>query len=259
MLKVLILFILLNTAGMAQNVERHALFTNLLKDVVEAGSVNYKALKKESRLNEYVLMISEVNPDTIKGEENALAFWINAYNVFTLKVIVDNYPIESINELHAGGRIIGHIIKRTVWDKEFFSINSKVISLNEIEHEIIREEFNEPRIHFALVCAAVSCPKLRNEAYEGFKLEEQLEDQARVFLSAKEKNYFILSERKAYLSKSFDWYGDDFGNNNSEIVKFTAKYLPKNIREDLSLNAGEWEIEYLPYDWILNDYSKGDK
>ena len=130
------------------------------------------------------------------------------------------------------------------------------MTLNEIEHEIIRKKFKEPRIHFALVCASISCPPLRNEAYEGYKLNEQLEDQAKLFFNDRTKNKFDLKNRTAFLSKILDWYDNDFGNNDEEVLLFIAKYLPEKLSKDIQENTEEWDIDYLPYNWDLNEIKK---
>ncbi len=203
--------------------ESHELFTEILSDYVKSGLVDYENLAKDDRLGKYINQISSINPDEITGEKNQLAFWLNVYNAYTLKIIIDNYPLESINELHKGGRVIAHILGTTVWDKELLTINEKKTNLNYVEHEVIRVKFNEPRIHFALVCAALSCPDLRNEAYEGYKLDAQLEDQTKIFFNNPSKNRFDFNTRTAYLSKIMDWYDDDFGKSDEEILSFVAQ------------------------------------
>ncbi len=143
------------------------IYDNLLHKYVVNGLVDYENLAKDKDLEKYIDALSKFDPTRLTNKNDKLAFWINAYNAYTLKVIVDNYPISSINELHSGGRIIAHVFKTTVWDKDFVVINNKKMTLNNIEHDIIRPKFKDPRIHFALVCAAVSCSPLRNEAYTG--------------------------------------------------------------------------------------------
>ncbi len=251
----LMVLIIISVAGLHAQ-ENHRLFTEILKSYVNNGLVNYTALKTDKRLNEYVDFLYGTNPDTISNKKDKLAFWINAYNAFTLKVIADHYPIESINELHSGGRILSHVLGTTVWHKDIFKINGKPVSLNNIEHDIIRKKFKEPRIHFALVCAAVSCPPLRSEAYEGYKLDDQLDDQARKFFNDKTKNIFDRKKHLAKLSKIMDWYESDFGNSDEDVLKFIAKYLPDEIAKNIKQQPGEWEIDYLDYDWALNDSKK---
>ncbi len=235
-----------------------SLYTSILKKYVINGLVNYSQLKVDGRLSKYLEYLNNSDPDKFKNENDKLAFWLNAYNAYTLKIILDNYPIESINELHSGGRILAHIFKTTIWDKDFVRINHKRITLNDIEHKIIRKKFKEPRIHFALVCAAVSCPPLRNEAYLGNKLDEQLTGQAKRFFNDSTKNYFDINNRKAKLSKIMDWYEDDFGENDEEVLLYISQFLPAGIAEDIKNNLSEWDIDYLSYNWDLNEYKTSD-
>ena len=228
------------------------IYDNLLKKYVHNGFVDYDNLSKDKELNTYIDALSKFNPNTLNSNEDKLAFWINAYNAYTLKVIVDNYPILSINDLHTGGRIIGHILKTTVWDKDFVVINNKNMSLNEIEHEIIRPKFKDPRVHFALVCGAFSCPPLRNEAFVGKKLNEQLDDQGKIFFSDQSKNSFDVKNKIANLTKILDWFGSDFGNNNTQILLRIKEYLPKQISDSLNANIINWVIDFKSYNWELN-------
>jgi hypothetical protein len=154
---VILVFMIL--IGMTSNQqEDHTLFTEILQDYVHDGKVNYRELCQDNRLETYIAQLAATNPDTISDEKASLAFWINAYNAYTIKVICDNYPINSINELHTGGLYIGTILNKTIWDKDFVIINNQKTTLNHIEHEIIRPLFQDPRAHFALVCASKSCP-----------------------------------------------------------------------------------------------------
>ena len=192
--------------------QEHTLFSRLLKKNIKKGLVkNYRELKKSPLLKRYIQQLEKTKPDKIKGQSNQLAFWINAYNAYTLKLITDHYPIKSITELHTGGSlVIGVMLKRTIWQTWEFKINNKKYTLDEIEHKIIRKKFNEPRIHAALVCAAKSCPPLRLEAYEGAKLNKQLSEQMRTWLANTKLNYFDAEKKKLYLSMIFKWFKDDF-------------------------------------------------
>jgi len=179
------LFFLSYNITFAQSVDdQHSLFTQILQDYIINGLVNYQELKDDGRLDTYIEQLENTNPQKVVNEENRLAFWVNAYNAFTLKFIIDEYPVESINDLHWGGLYLGSLLGTTVWDDEKIVINRTELSLNNIEHDIIRKKFNEERIHFALVCASISCPPLRNEAYEGYKLEKQLCEQAELFFKS---------------------------------------------------------------------------
>lgn len=218
------------------------IFNRLLsKYVDENGAVNYKGFIEEKEKFEQFLNYLSLNPPKKEERESVkLAYWINAYNAFTIKLIVDNYPLESITDLHPVFYIPGF---NTAWHKEFFKIAGQDFNLDKIEHEILHKQFKEERIHFAINCASKSCPKLRNEIYIADKLEEQLTEQTREFLSDRTKN--ILSVKKVKLSKIFSWFRSDFEHNGS-LISFINKYSDVRISE----NA---EISFLPYDWTLNE------
>lgn len=228
------------------------IYDNLLHKYIVNGLVDYENLVKDKNLEKYIDALSKFDPSTLTNKNDKLAFWINAYNAYTLKIIVDNYPISSINDLHSGGRIIAHILKTTVWDKDFVIIDNKKITLNYIEHDIIRPKFKDPRIHFALVCGAMSCPPLRNEAYIGDKLDEQLNDQGKTFFADQSQNSFDGKNHIVYLSKILDWYGDDFGDSDSQILLRIKTFLPKKIAESVNDNIIKWKIDFKSYDWNLN-------
>lgn len=247
------LLIILISAASLFSQDRHKLFTEILTERVnDSGLVDYENIKNDSRLDEYLEAIAKINPDTISNDNVRLAFWINAYNAYTLQVIAENYPLESINDLHTGGLIIGQVIGQTVWHDDAFSINGEKVSLNYIEHEVIRKKFDEPRIHFALVCAAMSCPPLRREAYEGYKLEMQLQNQAEIFLNNPLHNSFDIQEKTAYLSKIMDWYAGDFGDTDEERLLYYVRFIDGTAAESIKQNPSEWDIEFNDYDWSLN-------
>jgi len=234
--------------------QTHQTFTDVLKKYVINGLVDYKNLKNDNQLDKYLSQLSETNPDKLTREEK-LAFWINAYNAFTLQVVRDNYPIESITDLHTGGKIIGYLIGKTVWDKQFITINNKKYALNDIEHKILRK-MNEPRIHFAVVCASISCPELRNEAFEADNIDTQLQEQTTKFLNDKTRNHFDVKNRKAYISEIFNWFGEDFGKTDENILKFISKFVPENVSKDIQSNISNWSISFNDYDWGLNVLKK---
>ena len=262
--------LIINPAGEGINPNEengHNLFTEILKEYVSEGKVNYRDLRNDSRLEEYISKLAATDPEKIQNDKAKLAFWINAYNAFTLKVICDNYPIKSINKLHFGGLYIGTLLKKTVWDKKFVVINGKKISLNFIEHKIIRAATQDPKAafsqvctetpcplaHFALVCASKGCPLLRSEAYEGQKLDEQLSDQALIFFGDEDKNYFDVEKKEAHLSKILDWFADDFGKNDEERLLFVANFLPDTLAESIRAIPEGWKIKHTKYDWSLNE------
>ena len=232
--------------------ELHPLYSSILRDYVSNGWVNYKSLKDDKRLQEYVQQLTNTNPDTITDQQDKLAFWINTYNAFTLKIVCDNYPIESINDLHWGGLVIATILGKTVWAKDLVTINGKDISLNEIEYDIISPTFKDPRVHFALVCASRGCPMLRNEAYEGEKIDSQLNEQARLFLNDPEKNSFDTTQHQATISKIFSWFSEDFGDDDDKVLDYIARYLPPDMADNIRKYVDDWDIDYQDYDWRLN-------
>jgi len=234
----------------------NSLFTELLNEYVKDGLVNYQLLKNDKRLDEYIDQLSKTNPEEIKNEDDKKAFWINAYNAYTIKFILEEYPVESINDLHWGGLYLGTVLGTTIWDKDKVVINNERLSLNNIEHDILRKKIDEERVHFALVCASISCPNLRNEAYEGFKLNDQLEEEAGNFFNDQTKNRFDVNTKTAHLSKILDWYDDDFGNNEQEILLYVSQYLNEDLKNELIANIEEWQIEHLDYNWDLNDYTR---
>jgi len=248
-----LLLLFLSAALNAQNeIEHHELFTQVLRGYVKDGLVNYEKLKEDKRLENYIKQLAKTNPDSFDKREDKMAFWINAYNAYTLKFIVDEYPVESINDLHWGGLYLGSLLGTTVWDDEKVKINGKKISLNYIEHSILRKKFKDSRIHFAIVCASLSCPQLRSEAFEGYKLNEQLNDQGVKFFNHNSRNRFDLKSKTAYLSKILDWYSSDFGKNDRELLMYAAKYAEAPAAKSMINNTGAWKIEYLDYDWSLN-------
>lgn len=220
----------------------HTLWGELLEKHVKAdGLVDYTGFQADaSVLQSYLDLISENAPTKSWSEEEKIAYWINAYNAYTVKIIADNYPLESIRELH---RVPG---VATIWHEEFFEIGGLPMSLNQIEHGILRVEFEEPRIHFAINCASMSCPVLRAEAYVPEKLDAQLHEQAQVFLQQTLRNQ--LGKEVVKLSKIFSWFSGDFTKNGS-LIDYLNQFLDKE--EQI---APDTEIEYLTYDWAINAY-----
>ncbi len=232
---------------------QHQLLTEVLKGNVKEGVVDYKSLCKDGRFSDYINQLINTNPDELGPNQEKLAFWINAYNAWTLKIICDNYPLKSINDLHSGGLALGMILKTTVWDKKIVTINNQKTSLSDIEHKIIRPVFKDPRIHFAIVCAAKGCPPLRNEAYASEKLDQQLDDQGRIFLAEEKKNSFNFENKIAHISPIFGWFKEDFGSRPEAVLRFIARYLPESKGKSLAEDSKNWRIKYTFYDWRLNE------
>jgi len=207
--------------------------TLLKKHVSVQGNVNYKGFKKDSIAFEKYLSLLTKNPpdDSTWNNNEKLAYWINAYNAFTIKLILNNYPTKSIKNIS------------NPWDKKFFSIGKNKMNLNAIEHEILRKKFNEPRIHFAIVCASYSCPKLLNTAFTAANIEKQLEAQAKDFINDPKRN--IITADKVQLSEIFSWFTGDFTKKGT-LIAFLNKYSTVKINEKA-------KVSYLPYNWNLNE------
>ncbi len=212
----------------------------LKKHVTSDGFVDYTGFQRDSnRLNEYLERLGNHHPNEQYWNKNErLAYWINAYNAFTVKLVADHYPVSSIKEIKSGIPFVN-----TVWDIKFIKIEGREYDLNNIEHGILRPKFEEPRIHFAVNCASISCPPLWNRAYTADNLNDQLDRAATRFLDDQSRNQFI-SENRAELSKIFSWFKGDFTKGQS-LIAYINQYAPIQLKKDAS-------ISYLDYDWGLN-------
>ena len=222
----------------------HELFDKLLKKNVSAdGRVNYKGFIKDSvELNKYLQVISENPPDEKAWSKyEQMTYWINAYNAFTIKLVIKYYPIKSIKDI---GSSIQIPFVNTPWDIKFILIGKEKMDLNNIEHGNLRKKFDDPRVHMALVCASKSCPILLNEAYDPKRLDDQLAKQAKAFLADLFRNK--LSPDKPQLSMIFKWYGMDFNKNGGSVRSFINKYSTVQIKPDA-------KISHRDYDWGLNE------
>lgn len=223
-----------------------ARFDGVLKAHVRDGAVDYQALKQDpAGLTDYLDESAAVSRADFDGwnEKQQLSFLINLYNAATLNLILGHYPVRSIKD-------IGNVLKGP-WDQPAVRLFGETTTLNTIEHKILRKKYNEPRVHFALVCAAKGCPPLRGEAYRAETLDAQLEDQGKVFLATAEKNSFEPSRRTARLSPIFKWFKEDFVKKSGSVPVFLKPYLPAAFPEDFA--SGAYRIEYTNYDWSLND------
>ncbi len=231
--------------------QSHSLWNKVLKGyvIVEGPTswVQYSTLKKNpEELNQYLSQLESVTKTDFSrfSENEKLAFLINAYNALTVKLILDHYPLKSIKDL--GG------LFSSAWKIKFFTLFGEKHRLDDIEHKMIRKAFNEPRIHSVLVCAAKSCPGLRNEAFTASRLDEQLDNATITFLRDPKRNYFDANARVIYLSSIFKWYGDDFDKKYGSIKAFIAPRIAKNPTEETMIRNDATVIKYLNYDWSLN-------
>ncbi|OEK08072.1 hypothetical protein A8C32_15415 [Flavivirga aquatica] len=214
------------------NLFSHNIWNTLLqKHVSNQGNVNYKAFKNDRKLlSTYITTLSQNMPNTSWAKEDKLAYWINAYNAMTIDLILRYYPLKSIKNI------------KKPWDQRFWKLGDKWYNLNEIEHEILRK-MNEPRIHFAIVCASFSCPKLQNKAFSALNLEEQLTTSTKQFLNDTKRNN--ISNNTLELSKIFKWFSSDFTKNQS-LIQFLNKYTSVQISDKAKKH-------FKDYDWSLNE------
>lgn len=231
-------------AGAADFDREQSRLNAVLSMRVRDGRVDYAGLKKDpAGLGAWLAAAAKVDETDFKGRprDQRLAFLINLYNAATLRLILDHYPIASI-------RKIGPVWDpNKAWKLPVVNVFGRSVTLNQVEHEMIRPVYREPRAHFALVCAAKGCPPLRSEAYDGARLNAQLDDQARTFLFQKAKNDAGRAGETAYLSPIFKWYIEDFGGSKKSVLNFVKRWLPV---EDV------WTVEWTEYDWALNEDGK---
>lgn len=238
-----------------------SVFGELLNRHVRDGRVDYAALKRErGALETYLREIAAIDAPTVARWTRAeqLAYWLNAYNAFVLATIVDHYPIQR-------GSWVGIAFPaNSIWQipgafkEQRFSAGGRRVSLDDIEHAIIRPGFHEPRVHMALVCAARSCPDLRSEPYRAADLEAQLDDQTRRFIADSRKGVrFDVSGTEVHLSRIFKWFAEDFamlgvGEPAAGVLEFVARYSVEPARA-AALRSGKLHLRYLDYDWTLNE------
>lgn len=232
----------------AQSTVDHSAFDALLRTHVVNGAVNYDAFKGEPRFAQYVASLDRIRPETL-AEPERLAYWINVYNAFTIQLINSKGERQSIRNIN---KSFGLLKLKGPWSEPIVRAAGRVLTLDEVEHEIIRKEFNEPRIHFALVCAAIGCPPLRSEAFTGAKLEAQLAEQGRVFIrQSPDKNRVDVPNRTVHVSLIFTWYRDDFGGSDKAIGQYLSAWYPDGPERTL-LKSGDFKLVKTEYDWTLN-------
>jgi hypothetical protein len=215
----------------AQKID-HSKWTEILQlYVAENGDVNYKKMQKNRDTFKVYLNDLASNPTKDSWSNSEIkAYWINAYNAFTVQLVLDNYPIKSIKDISEP------------WGQMFFKIGGKSMSLNTIEHEILRP-MGDPRIHFAIVCASESCPKLLNYAYESETLNDQLDQAAKEFINDASKNSLTASE--ITISKIFKWFKSDFPKGD-DFISYLNNYSIVKL-------FPETKINYQNYNWFLNE------
>lgn len=215
----------------------HSSFNTLLqKHVSTEGKVNYKGLKIDIQVLDDYLKILENNFPTNSWSANSTkAFWINAYNAYTLKLMVNHYPLKNITDLKYNGT--------SAWDYKWIKMNGENLSLNDIEHKKLRAKYKDARIHFVVNCASFSCPILLNKAFTEENISHLMNQQAEKFINDSSRNKITANE--VQLSEIFKWYSEDFTTKNG-IIDFLNKY------SEIQINSAA-KISYLPYNWKINE------
>ena len=235
----------------AEGKSLHAAWDALLKAHVKNGVVSYKGFAADvKKLDAYLADLGAADPDKLTPNQG-LAFWINAYNAFTIKLILKRYPdIKSIKDIPSR------------WDLKEWQIAGKMYSLNDMEHEILRKKYNEPRIHFAIVCASISCPDLLSEAFTAETLDKQLTQAAKQFLSNSSKglktqygkSFTGAKTNEVVISKIFSWFEEDFQREGTTTIDYLLPYMDDADKAFVQKHKADLDVEYFDYDWNLNGF-----
>ncbi len=217
----------------------HALLEKVLEAHVKNGVVDYPAIQVDERVDAYLAQLDRVDPNAFATRNERLAFWINAYNAFAIKGILDYYsPMTSVGRYR-------YFIGQT------YRVGGATLNLYDLERQVLIKQFQEPLIHFAIVCASASCPKLQSWTYESDQLERQLERVARAFINDPMRNRFDRKQRIASVSKIFDWFEEDFVRAAGSILAYVARYIDDPVLAKELAQPG-YRVEFLDYDWSLN-------
>jgi len=225
------------------------LLDQVLREYVQNdGTVRYQALKKDlTPLDEFVRQVAAVSPDShpalFPHRSDRLAYWLNTYNALVLWAFAKDYPKDK-------DRLSGLIGRGRFFYRRKFNVGGRRRSLDDIETNSIRKGFGDPRIHFAIVCASASCPWLAREAFVPERLEKQLEDRTKLFVNQSRNVRPDPPRSEIWLSQIFEWFEDDFGGSRGSVLRFVHKYRDG---VEPKLDSGRWKVQYLPYDWSLND------
>jgi len=239
--------------------QSHALWTEVLAARVRGDGVEYQKLKADrAKLDEYLASLETVMPEEFAAwkREQRFAFWINAYNAYTIRRVVDAYPIASVQDLADAD-------KKSFWDQEFIPLGrlfpeagDRKLTLNDLENKILRPAFKDARVHVALNCASRGCPPLQDQAFVADKLERQLDQRVAKWLSNPAGIRYERDEKRLRVSKIFEWYRDDFVRDGDSVKSWIGSRAPEAERTWIAA-AEDLKIEYLDYSWKLNE-AKGD-
>ena len=213
-------------------------------DEVVGTRVDYRGLAADPRWPRLLEGLEASRPSLIRDRDEKLAFWINAYNVLAIRMVIDHYPVESIRD-------VGSFLF-PVWKREIATIEGAPVTLHEIEHEILRK-MDEPRIHGAIVCASTSCPSLAREPYEAARIDAQLDATMRRWMASPKKGLRVdRARRQVELSRIYDWFEEDFASRGGAVA-FATRYAPEADAAWLRTNGASADVEFFDYDWTLND------
>ena len=223
--------------------------TLLEKYVDPEGTVNYFALQEHKTVTDYAEWLETFDPESLKTENEKIAFWINTYNTLTIHGVLSEIR-KNPDFAKKGNKSLFKKIRFFWWKK--YTIGGKKYSLYQIENKILRKKFSEPRIHFALNCASQSCPLLKDGLYSAENLDQELETAATLFIRSPSGAWLNRDEKTIYLSRIFKWYKNDFEKAAGTVIEFVKKYLSEEDRKFIEDNLSEIKIIYQEYDWGLN-------
>jgi Protein of unknown function, DUF547 len=217
----------------------HRLLHDVLHQAVSDGQVDYPRIQRDERFQQYLAQLSRVDPNALPSKTDQLAWWLNAYNAFAIQGILDGETPRPY---------VG-------WYRYFkvceYAAAGTTLNLYDLEHDVLRRRFRDPRVHFAIVCASTSCPRLQAWAYDARLLDRQLDRVAREFINDSRRNRFDRQQKVAALSRIFDWFAEDFVASAGSVQNFVARYVDDSELAKELIQPG-YRIEYLEYDWSLN-------
>lgn len=231
----------------------HTAWDALLKTYVKPGAngvnnVDYAAFKKNSHqdLKAYLADLADVDPTKL-GPEDAYAYYVNLYNAKTIDIVLDHYPVKSIKDISLGGGLLAAVTGGP-WKAKVVEVNGKALSLDDIEHGILRKDYDDPRVHYAVNCASIGCPNLAAEAYTGDRLNAQLDAGARAYVN--DRRGFSFDGDTLTASSIYNWFSEDFGGTEQGVIAHAKKYAAPALAEKLNAVTS---IDGYEYDWALND------
>jgi hypothetical protein len=234
----------------------HSAWDQLLKAYVRpAGDhlsrVDYMAFKQsgQSQLKAYIRSLEATDAARLERPEQ-FAFWVNLYNAKTIDIVLDHYPVRSIRDINLGGSILS-VVTGGPWKAKVLTVSGQALSLDDIEHIILRGQFRDPRVHFAVNCASVGCPSLSTEAFTGASLDAHLERNARAYVNS--GRGVRLADGRVAVSSIFQWFKVDFGGSDGGVLDFVRTYAEPSLKASL---AGVTRIDDTFYDWSLNDVAR---